>query len=586
MATVTSQLTRIHDLEGTLTVVSVGGGAGAAANTDIFIQGSQSLGRRQSNVTLNGFMIDDGGSNNLSAAGTHLGVWFWCTHFSSLTAVRVRIADNSGSANYDEHIIPLTEVPATGGWIRLWIHVNRTPDATGGTALTESTARYFGPIISIPTVGGNAANLIMDAVDSTTSGLLLTGTSGLWSDYSTADEGSSTNKYGVVQTIGGVIYCKARLTLGSSSSLVFTDSNFSIVFPQQNTVQSTFMGVTVDLQHASTDVNWNNGVFSSPGSVKGDLIVTGTSGTLDIAGCTFNGLRAITLTSKATLTGCKIISTGLVTQSSATIDNCEFTNLTNASGFLSNNPGLISGCAFVSDGTGHAIEISTAGTYDFTDNTFTGYGADATTDAAVYNNSGGAVTLNVIGGTSPTVRNGSGASTTLVVNPVTTTITVRNIQTNAVISGARVLVTASDNTGPMPFEETVTISRSGSTATVAHTGHGLVDGKKVLIKGANEAEYNGVHTLTYIDANSYSFTVTGTPATPATGTVKSTGVVIDGTTNASGIISDTRSHGSDQPITGRVRKATGGDLYKTGIISGTISSTAGFSSTILLIADQ
>ena len=48
-------------------------------------------------------------------------------------------------------------------------------------------------------------------------------------------------------------------------------------------------------------------------------------------------------------------------------------------------------------------------------NTFEGYGLDGTTDAAIYNNSGGHVVLNVSGGgDTPTVRNGTGATTVVV----------------------------------------------------------------------------------------------------------------------------------------------------------------------------
>jgi hypothetical protein len=99
-----------------------------------------------------------------------------------------------------------------------------------------------------------------------------------------------------------------------------------------------------------------------------------------------------------------------ITQNAALITNCLFDN----SFIRSNSPANIQNCDFVGDGVGHGIEITTAGTYSFTGNTFTGYGAANTTNAAVYNNSGGAVTLNVSGGgTVPTVRNGAGASTTV-----------------------------------------------------------------------------------------------------------------------------------------------------------------------------
>jgi hypothetical protein len=423
VATVTSQLTRIHDVEGALTLVSVGGGAGAAANTDIFLQGAQSVGRRQSNVTLNGFWLSDGVTNNLSAAGTHVGAWIFVTHYGALTALQIWLGDTT--ANYDQHAFVMAEYPALGGWVRVWIEVARTPDATGGTGSAGTAVQHFACIVSLPTVGGNAANVIMDAIDSTTTGLLLTGTTGLWSDFTTADQ-NTTNQYGVIRSNGGVLYCYARLTLGSASSLVFNDSSFVIIFAQQSLVASTFMGITIDLQNASTNIDWSSGVIRSAGAKQGDLIVTGTSGDFDATGMTLSNLRAITLTSACSLLNSAIAGCDKLTQASAVISGCSFSGSTTVDGeafLISNNPANISSCLFTfSDG--HAIEITTAGTYTFSANRFTGFGLDTTNDAAVYNNSGGLVTLNITnGGDTPTVRNGAGASTT-VNNAVNLTITV------------------------------------------------------------------------------------------------------------------------------------------------------------------
>ena len=464
MATVTSQLTRINDVEGTITSVSVGGGAGAAANTDIFIQGNQSLGRRQSNTTLTGFLLDDGASNNISASGTHVGMWIWHTHYSVLTALRVRVAANSGSGNYDEHIVPLTEYPSLGGWIRVWFNINRTADATGGSALDKTTARYFGVINSLPTVGGNAANLILDAIDYTTGGLLLTGTSGVFSDFLTADEGNSTNKYGVVSSISGIIYCKARLTLGSATALTFSDSGFTIVFPQQNLVASNFMGITCDLQNASTSITMSSATISSPGVVKGDFITTGNSGTLSLDGVTFSSLRRIELTSSSTMDSCSIslCSTGI--QSGATISSCTFFGTK----VISNNPGLISDCVFTSTGAGngHALELTATGTYSLDNIIFNSYGASGSADAAVYNNSAGTITLNIVGGgTTPTIRDGTSASTFVVSAPKTLTFT-------NVVSGSELRIFTAGTTGELYGIE----STDGITdPAYVYTQTGLVD---------------------------------------------------------------------------------------------------------------
>ena len=425
MASITSDLTLFHDLEGTLTQNSIGGGAGATASTDIFIQNTQSLARRADNATNTGFMIDDGAGNDLSAADQHIGCWVWVTHRSALTALNIRIASNSSINDYDQHTVPLVEYPATGGWFRVWIDISRTPDSTGGTALNEAAVRHLGPVISINDVGGNAQNLALDAIHYGTKGLTATGTSGVWSDFLTADEGTSTNRYGVVYSNAGIIYCLSRLTLGTASSLVFSDSNFVIVFPSQSLVASNYMGITCDLQNASTNIDWSGGIIKSAGTVKGDIIVTGTSGTFDVINSTLDNLRAITLTSKATFTNCTFSTCGLITQSSAVIDECAITNASGTVGILSNDPSKITDCVFTSDGTGHAIELSTAGTYTFTGNIFTGYAATngSTGNEAIYNNSGGAITLNVAGGGStPSIRNGAGASTT-VNNNISVTLT-------------------------------------------------------------------------------------------------------------------------------------------------------------------
>lgn len=77
---------------------------------------------------------------------------------------------------------------------------------------------------------------------------------------------------------------------------------------------------------------------------------------------------------------------------------------------------------------------------------------------------------------------------------------------------------------PHPYQVTVTITRAGSTATVSHTAHGMVNEQYVLIAGANETEYNGTHQIFNVTTNSYDFNVSGTPATPATGTITATGI--------------------------------------------------------------
>lgn len=64
------------------------------------------------------------------------------------------------------------------------------------------------------------------------------------------------------------------------------------------------------------------------------------------------------------------------------------------------------------------------------------------------------------------------------------------------------------------------LTRSGTTATATANDHGFSVGRRVFISGANEADYNGLVTIDSVpDANKFTYTVSGSPETPATGTI-------------------------------------------------------------------
>lgn len=199
------------------------------------------------------------------------------------------------------------------------------------------------------------------------------------------------------------------------------------------------------------------------------------------------------------------------------------------------------------DGDLH-IDIGANATLDFDNVTVTG---DVYNDSASYT-----LQINSTNGSSLTAGDpGTGNGQTNIVATCPIKVTVKDIDSGSVIEGARVLI-AADTGGDLPFEDTVTITRVTTTATVAHTAHGMVDGESINIKGAVQPEYNGTHVITYISANSYSYTVSGTPTTPATGTILATAEIVNELTNAAGEVNETHRYTSDQPVLGRVRKAT------------------------------
>ena len=73
---------------------------------------------------------------------------------------------------------------------------------------------------------------------------------------------------------------------------------------------------------------------------------------------------------------------------------------------------------------------------------------------------------------------------------------------------------------PLRTLSIVTMTRSGSTVTcTTATAHGLVTPQAVLIIGADQAEYNGTYIITVTSDKTFTFPITTTPVSPATGTI-------------------------------------------------------------------
>ncbi len=417
--------TRLNDCSATTNFTAET--ATPTVETDFFYQGTSCISAQIKTAEI-GFSYTHGSTTNFSSPAR---VWLaklTATNKDALDGVGIRLRIGNDNTNfYFYDIFTATSYPIAGGFQIVPIDPNVSGHRTGTTGSPNLTTVDYFAIRADFSATSKAPNLGLDAIDyiPSGSGLTLTGGDGADADgtfdsYVTSDEGTANNRWGVVSTRGGVLYVVGTLTIGSATATVFTDSNKVLVFPDGK-FNTGFAGIVFSLASASSVLSVTNSVFRGRGTqgtpdTRPDYIVSGTSGTLALTGCTFNTFRNFTLTSKATLTSCIFLSGLNITQSSAVITGCTISGATTGDGvgfISSDDPSKISSCSFTfSDG--HAITITATGTYSFSANTFTGYGADGTNDAAIYNNSGGAVTINITnGGSTPTIRNGSGASTTV-----------------------------------------------------------------------------------------------------------------------------------------------------------------------------
>lgn len=72
-----------------------------------------------------------------------------------------------------------------------------------------------------------------------------------------------------------------------------------------------------------------------------------------------------------------------------------------------------------------------------------------------------------------------------------------------------------------PYLATSSVTSAGNRVTVVTTtGHGYVTGADIVVKGANQAEYNGRFNITVVDATTFTYYFGGSATPTATGTIK------------------------------------------------------------------
>jgi hypothetical protein len=433
---------------------------------------------------------------DMTAAANRL--WFVKTYVSDSfdlnTTEGVRIGVGSGNAAYYYYNVAgsganntrFSTYPAQGGYLIFGLDPNIAQWREGNVGSPVLTAvDWVGVQCAFVNGTAKAENLALDSIDIGT-GLVLTGgdgvdTDGTFLSFVTTDQGTKANRWGVVTGSGNAVKVNGLLEIGrntggTATATGFTDTTSIVTFPDGYHSRG-LVGVDVDLGSASTVVTIDS-LMIGEGALNGadaddtrpDFTVNGTAGTLAVA-AQMRNFRDVTFTSACTVDGADIECV-LLTQASCDIENCVIrTNqVTQVATLQDPTFGVstdLNNTEFVQSGVGHAIEIDTPGTYNLQDITFTGYGGTPGTnstpssganDAAVYNSSGGAVTINVNGtGNQPSVRNAASSTTT--VNQ-TVTVTIKAVDTAGdPIQGAKVFL----ETGP------------GGTASINHVGTTSVD---------------------------------------------------------------------------------------------------------------
>jgi len=479
----------VYNADAATNFTAENGGANISGDDD-FVQGTGAVGDKMSNTTevlaSNALLGGASGVYNFAVGGADEG-----KHFIGWINTKTPIDATSGIQTYFKN---------AAGHLGYWNNMPTYFYKGGFTTRVINPARAFDGVTTW-TVGGNPAQLddvsimgfrfttvtsIMGSfnnlqVDRATVGFGLRADAGTSGTPNTFDsfkvDDQDTNFYGWWSGVGKSYGAKGRAYIGPESGDVaswFVDSAFSVVF-QDEFVSATFYDIR--MRGGNTTVTWSLASIAAavPGNSRWSLTVDSglgatTGGFTDNSGV-WSGSNIISLNSKTTLLGTTLINGNSLVQGGATLTGIVVASANTAAGVgyvTSANPTLITDSRFTYS-AGHAIVLTTPGTYTFSGNKFTNYlgtpGSNGTassgsTGAAIYNNSGGLVTLNISGGGDvPSIRNGAGATT--VVN-ATVNLT---LSANVSLVGAEVRIYDDDNSpaGSYGTELAGTESNAGST---------------------------------------------------------------------------------------------------------------------------
>ena len=431
IASYDTDLFTITEAESTTGVTAIGGGSsGLNQEQEYFIQNTACISKNGwNNTTPRGFVFDSGTAFSIDSGSAifYWAIWAAPNALNNQSTGGIQFLAGVGSADFNGYYVKGADTYTYGGWFNIPVDPEfATADVTVGTP----TAFTNWDSVGIRVIqNGNVTKGSPMGLDAVRHGRRLRIIDGDATAYGTFLSASirndeQNNRWGLFQAIDGGFLQQGIFQIGSSSAACdFRDSNRSISIANTEYVSPSFN--RFEFVNTGTNVEWNTINIAALGTQSpGDFYIqdniTGSFDTCNFSNMGFFEARPNTTFTTNTWRNCKEL-----TQSGSAIDDCTISAANTVAGdafIISDDPANISNNTFnYSDG--HAIEITTTGTYTFANNTFNNYLADNTSGSAVFNNSGGAVTLNVTaGGGAITVRNGGGSSTTIN-NNVSVTLT-------------------------------------------------------------------------------------------------------------------------------------------------------------------
>lgn len=455
-----------------------GGASGLDQNADISMQGTYCVGKQISGADKGQYF--DNGSGITLPTNAHVWVWHFCgtpglTDSFANKGASVLIG-TGGTAYCQFHIEGNNTYGASGRVARCYpIDYSLRSASTGLRSVTGSPGAnpqvFGGGLVTTASVKG--FNVGIDAIRYGTGAYLKDGeliANGDASDNPCTfagfnflndanDATNGYNRWGILTAVGGGYELQGRFVIGqdntgTAAKCNFEDSDRNLALVPTRHAAADFTQIIID--HASTLCNLTNinittltNAVSGGTSNPGRFIVNSANPTVNITGGTWTGLGITTLRSNTTVDGLTWRLTDQITTNGASLDNFVVDRSVASSAVVTANLNDLTNGTFISDGTGHAVELTSIGTGTMTwDCVTSGYVTGttgspvtpgSTGNETIYVNVGsGTLTINVASGaTIPSIRS-AGATVNVVAGQVPITVTVLDATDDSPIQYAHV----------------------------------------------------------------------------------------------------------------------------------------------------
>lgn len=489
------------------------GGGTISVNPDQFLQGSASIGNTYANKTGNTYYTH-GTAYDFTTTYNGQKLYMWVSVASNSAFAPINGSTDGlsiimGASNTALRRWNIVGSDETNGWTQGWKLFVIDPNNTGSVddgAYAATAVDTFGLWVDTD-VSVRADTIFIDEF-AVADGMEAHSGTGTFDDIITyVWKTPATRVIGVFTENGRFIYALDKFTLGNSTTAtadsVLTVTNKVIGFNNSEYWDKTngwssssaddLYNVVHLAKHASYATTFNSVNTSWFGNTTAWLTFSKDAGaTYNFDGGTLEKVKAFTHDSdwtiqnavlndveSVTITGGTFSSNTVSASDTVTlatsIANCVFSK-PNSTAVITSSLNNLDNCRFVSAGTGHAVQLTGTGTFNWSC-TLSGYDAGSTgdnvgtssTNAAIYvTATSGTVDINVDGGTIPSVRS-AGATVNVSAGLVTLTLTglVPNTEVRILEAGTENILDGVEDSGTT-FPYTYTYSAGTFVDIVVH----------------------------------------------------------------------------------------------------------------------